>query len=108
MSKIPAAFWQLLREEGIPLTSAGVGDIGLSPQFAAKAIQILKDAGIALIGGETWQRVGERCVPTYDIWNIERESFPDLQDYLKESWKRAESHVARCEKREDIFLTLGI
>lgn len=105
--KVPDTYLRLLREEGISLAGSGVNDTGLPPRSAAKAIQILKDSGIALIGGEAWQKVGERFVPIYDIWNIERGDFPDLQDYLRESWRLAESHVARHEKRDDIFLVLG-
>jgi len=107
---IPASFSQILKEAGISLSSEGVGDIALTPKAAARAIQALKDAGVGITGGEAWQRKADRFLPTYDNWSIESSDFSNRDDYLRESWKRAECHITRYASgsRDDILIAIGI
>lgn len=69
--KYPEDFFTLLQREGVSLSREGVGDVALPLNAAVQAIAILRTSRTATIGGEVWQKVGDRFKPTYDGWGFE-------------------------------------
>jgi len=109
MPKVPQEFLEILEREGASLESEGVSDVGLPPEGAMRAITILRRAGIGIIGGEVWERKGDRITPTYDIWYVNRADYQEMNEFLQSSWAMAEREVSRyLHANERIIITLGI
>ncbi len=75
---------------------------------ALEAIASLEEAGIAIIGGEVWQKESGRFRLNYDIWNIEREEFPEANIYLRQGWELAKSRVAHYLANKDVCIVVNV
>jgi hypothetical protein len=106
-SRLPPAFVRLLEDEGVPLERFGILEKALRPVAAERAVQLLREGGCAITGAEAWQYRHDEIVPTNDSWNIEREDYSGQDEYLRESWARAQVHVERYRGNEDILITIG-
>ncbi|MFN4120705.1 hypothetical protein [Acidovorax sp.] len=105
----PEEFLAILQQEGVSLQSEGVNDIALPLNTALRAIAILRTSRVATIGGEVWERVGDRFKPTYDGWTNEREDRIGESEYIDSSLNAAEKVVAFYSSRGgDFYIAFGI
>lgn len=102
-SKIPESFFSILRQEGVSLKSEGVDDMALPLEAALRAISILRASRVPTVGGEVWERVGDRFKPTYDGWSLERENCIDENEYIDATLNAAEKVVGFYSSRNGVF-----
>lgn len=109
MTRVPSDFLQLLANEGVSLHQEGVVDVALTPSVAKQAIALLRFAGVAVIGGEVWEKRGDSFFPTYDIWNVEEDDYSSQEKYVKASLDIADQQVQKYLKsKERVYVVLGI
>jgi Immunity protein 40 len=99
----------ILEQEGVSLQSEGIADVALAPVAAQRAIAVLKSAQVGVVGGEVWKREGNRFIPTYDIWNVEKSDYASHEEYIQQSLKIADQQVCKyINSQDEVYLTLGI
>ncbi len=106
---VPSAFLSILQQEGVSLKSEGIVDVGLIPDAARRAVAALRSAQIRITGGEVWKKKGNRFVPTYDIWDVEKSDYSSHDEYVQASLDIAERQVKKyIDSKDEIFIVLGI
>ena len=99
----------ILQKEGVSLQIEGVDDVALAPAVARRAISALRCSQMGITGGEVWKKMGDRFVPTYDIWDVEETDYPSHDAYVLASLEIAERQVQKyADSKDDVFVTLGI
>ena len=102
-------YLSILQKEGVSLQREGVNDVALTPAAAHRAIAALRCSQTGIIGGEIWRKKGDRFVPTYDIWDVEKSDYLSHAEYVLASLEIAERQVQKyVDSQDDVFVTLGI
>ncbi|KJH79019.1 Imm40 family immunity protein [Pseudomonas sp. ES3-33] len=88
---------------GIFLDRWGVRNWALARDDALHAIYELQALGIAILGGDVYQLVGENAEQTYDSWHCDQG--PDESDsvFLKRSSDKAKSYILSCLMPKVLF-----
>ncbi len=60
---------EAILEKGIPLKSAGINSFGFYRSDALEIITLLEELGISILGGDVYQVLDSKIIPTYDNWS---------------------------------------
>lgn len=94
----------IIEAYGIPLTASGVHGVALHRSAALKAIDVIRETTIAILGGDVFSQNGHNAVKlTHDNWHVDRMEGEEQQIYLKRSWDTAERFIRyyKCQINED-------
>lgn len=102
-------YMEFLQEKGVSLKSEGISDFMLSPENSLHAIEILKNSGVPIIGGEVWRKNGDRFDITLDIWDLEKSEYSSRYCFFEESIKLAKNQAQKyIDKNDEFFLVINI
>jgi hypothetical protein len=84
----------LCRSAGVALDNPGLSEVGLKRADALHAVDILRNAGLAILGGDVYLRREGRVTPSdANSWYVNPNPREDAHAYLRRSWERAESYI---------------
>jgi hypothetical protein len=88
---------------GVSLEHLGVRNWALGRDDALRAIYELEAFGIAILGGDVYQLVGETAEQTYDSWYCDQG--PDEPDsvFIKRSSDKAKNYIFSYLLQEGLF-----
>jgi len=87
-------FEELLKRLGVSLQNPGVSEVGLARADALRAVELLRDAKIAILGGDVYLRQQDRVRPWFpNNWTVNPSLGEDRHAYLRRSWERAEAYI---------------
>jgi hypothetical protein len=105
----PDRYELILQQKGRSLLSEGVQYLALPPGAAMEAIEALREAGIAIVGGEVWIENGARFdLSPGAVWDMDRDEFCDDAEFLLASWRLAEQEVSRAASERGALVALFI
>ena len=107
---ISEKYQKILEEKGKPLGEIGIAEVALERAPALEAIGALRVAGIPILGGDVYKNQNGNIKSTYDNWYSQEEDYPSKEEYLKQSWAKAEQYIRNYNDPMDgsIFYTLVI
>lgn len=88
---------------GIFLGYLGVRNWALGRDDALNAIHELEAFGIAILGGDVYQLVGEKAEQTYDSWYCDQGPGESDSAFSKRSSDKAKSYIFSCLMPERFF-----
>src|SRR5690606_21517807 len=89
---------------GVPRTDAEGGELALTKADALKAIELLSDSGIGILGGDVYEVESDGYFrPTYDNWYCNKDDFPP-SDFAKKSLKKASQYIESYRESENISI----
>jgi hypothetical protein len=98
-----AEYQALLASKGVRIDWPGLTDIGLQRADALEAVDLLRTAGIAVLGGDVWYRHGSRFELAYANWHTDRQIGENSSAYLRRALDSTERYIrefpqpANCE-----------
>lgn len=75
------------------MSVAGIAEVALERVAALEAIGALKESGIPILGGDVYKSHRGNIKSTYDNWYCQEEDFASKEEYLKQSWVKAEQYI---------------
>ena len=95
---------------GESLADIGINEIALNREYALKAVDILRTESIPILGGDVYEKQDETYCSTYDNWYCEKSNYTNDEEYLKESWNKAENYIKNynCGEGNLFFFTIVI
>lgn len=106
--KVPKDYSDIYFEKGVSLESAGVNDRAFVPEDALSVLNILRDAGVPVVGGEVWKIDGDKLRMTNDIWEVDRSGCLDEYAYLQKSLSLAEKQTRKYILDGDFLILFSI
>lgn len=101
-------FDEFLTKSGISLASLHIRDVGLLRSDALKAVEILRQAKLPILGGDVYLRRGNQITITYDNWNTQPKPSEKLESYLRRSWEETEIYIKSFPERPDAKVLFSI
>lgn len=101
-------FDEFLAKSGISLASLHIGDVGLSRSDALKAVKILRQAKLAILGGDVYFRRGDQITIAYANWYADPKPSENLESYLQRSWDKAETYLKSFPEPPDAEVLFSI
>jgi len=97
-----------LKVHALPLRHLGLDDVAWSREYTREVLNAIKDADIAVLGGDVFRERGGHLVHTYDNWHCERDVAESLANYARRSWQYAWDYVAKYpeNKAEQVYFSL--
>lgn len=91
----------LLEAKGIQLTSLGLGEIGLTREDAFTALEIFKEEGTPILGGDVYYLENNHISLAYANWYVKsvKEEAPEF--YAKRSWIESRDYIKNIPDSED-------
>lgn len=90
---IPLEYAVLLSTSGLSLDSLGLRDVALLRSDALIAINALRKAGRAILGGDVYYLRNGRVESALANWYVDPKSDEYPASYLQRSWDAAENYV---------------
>lgn len=95
LQKIPRA----LREHARSLEDLGLAEVAWPLDRIGDVLHSIKDAGVAVLGGDVYEDYNGQLRATYDNWHCEREATESFADYARSSWQRAWDYTLTYPRR---------
>src|SRR5579863_863512 len=99
---ISEGYQQLLQDKGIPLSSLGIRDIGLTRDDALRAVSLLQRDSIPILGGDVFFRRGSKIEVAYANWHSDPKPGEDKDAYLGRSWTTTFKYIQDFPVRSDV------
>lgn len=88
-------FDELLKTAGVSLQNPGLTEVGLRRADALHAVNILRNARLAILGGEVYLHQKERVRPwSPNSWHVDPKPREDRETYLRRTWDQAENYIS--------------
>ena len=97
------AFEQLLAAKGFVLHTLGLRDVALLQPDALRAIEVLSESSIPVLGGDVYFRKGERIEPAYANWHTDPRPGENRLDYAIRSCRDSAKYIAGFPMRADVI-----
>jgi hypothetical protein len=94
-------FDEFLTKSGISLASLDIDDTGLLRSDALKAVEILRQAKLAILGGDVYFRRGDQITIACANWHTQRKPSEDRESYLRRSWEKTEMYLKSFREPSD-------
>lgn len=78
-----------LTSYALSLEELGLADVAWPVHRIGEVLNALKDAGVAILGGDVYENDGGLLRATYDNWHCERLRTESLTEYTRRSWQQA-------------------
>ena len=101
-------FDTFLTHSGISLSSLGIRGVGFLRSDALRAIKILRDARLAILGGDVYYRRNEKIVSALNNWYAEPKPSEDVESFLHRSWDLAEAYITGFQEPPDAEVIFAI
>lgn len=86
-------FEKFLRERGQSLEYLGFSDLALTMTDTMQAVRLARSAGIPIVGGEVYVRMGNTVEHGYAGWSVEHKDGETDSDYARRSYTEAEEYL---------------
>lgn len=94
-------YQKFLDDKGIPLKELGIRDIALERADALRAVEILRNASLPILGGDVYLKRGNKVESAYADWHSDRRSGEELDAYFARSWTTTEDYIKRYPQPPD-------
>jgi hypothetical protein len=94
-------FEDLLKNAGISLAMPGLKDVGLLREDALRAVEILRDAKLPILGGDVYFRRKDRIEIAYANWYANSKPSEDRETYIRRSWDTTEAYLRNFTEPSD-------
>jgi hypothetical protein len=94
-------FEELLKNAGISLATLGLRDIGLLRNDALRAVEILRNTNLPILGGDVYFRRKDRIKFAYANWIADPNPSEDRETYLRRSWDTTEAYLRSFPESSD-------
>ncbi|MEP3244603.1 MAG: Imm40 family immunity protein [Sneathiella sp.] len=92
---------EFLKKYGTPRTDAEGGEVALKKPDAIKALDLLKNTDIGILGGDVYELEGDGYFqPAYDNWYCDKNS-DEQAIFAKKSRKMAIEYLLNYEEKPD-------
>ncbi len=93
---------------GRPLTEQGIHGVALTKRDALEAVEVLKKAGVPILGGDVWQMVDGKLQLEYSNWYMDRMDGESEASYAARSIAATVAYLHKFPDAEDgtIFYVL--
>lgn len=98
---LPKEYLDLLTQHGRDLREIGVNGAALPRSAALKAVQLLHQAGVPILGGDVVRITGGKITVSRDNWYCKGAGDPGTAEYLRESLSQAEAYIRAYPDDED-------
>lgn len=93
---------QLLKDCGTPRTGVDKGEIALKKSDAIKALALLDDTDIGILGGDVYELESDGYFkPTYDNW-FRNKGIEEQQDFAKRSRSLANEYLSNYQEKDGV------
>jgi hypothetical protein len=86
-------FELLLKKKGYNLLPIGVNGIALRKNHSLRAVEILENNKIPILGGDVFVLSNEKIEFSYDSWYCNEEDFNQYEEYLHNSWEVSRKYI---------------
>jgi hypothetical protein len=94
-------FESLLKQHGYDLRSIGVKGAALMQAHALKAIEILENQNIPILGGDVFVLKEKKIDFSYDNWYCDEEDFDNYEEYIRMSWETARKYIKLFKENDN-------
>jgi hypothetical protein len=97
----PARYQHLLDEHGVILDQLGLADVALEATYALKAIEILREERLAILGGDVFFKRENQVEIAYANWHADKSAAEPFFTYAERSCVAAMNYISRFPARKD-------
>lgn len=95
---------QFLKNCGTPRTDAEAGEIAFKKTDALKALELLDDTDVGVLGGDVYELENDGYFkPTYDNWYCNKDS-DGQSTFAKKSRKLAYEYLSNYQEKEGLHI----
>ncbi len=95
-------FSEFIKSCGVPRTEAEDGEIALTKADALKAVEILFDSELGILGGDVYELESDGYFrPTYDNWYCNKDDLP-LSDFVRLSHEKATRYLQEYKEADGL------
>jgi hypothetical protein len=76
--------------------------------LSTKVINAVKESGLAIVGGDLYEKVGERFKPAYENWSIDIERGEKWEEYVKRTHLESLAYLESPWLKEDWWFVLVV
>src|SRR5664279_1108605 len=97
----PERYQNLLNEYGIRLEQFGLDDVALESEYALRAVKILCDEGMPILGGDVFFKRGAKIELAYANWHADQLAGETLDAFLERSCLAASKYISNFPPRKE-------
>jgi len=94
--KIPESYTDILKDRGVPLSEINPGskEIALFRKDSLLALDIIRESGLIILGGDVLERINGKLQYTYDNWSYQRRAGETPEQQATASIEEAHKYIS--------------